>query len=206
MRLRRAVLNEGETAVLDLRPHWSVLAAPSGSVISSVAVTITVIVLFPSAPIAVAYVLFSLIAVSLAWLAVRYVKRETTRFIVSSVRILQSTGVLSKRGQEVPLDRLNDVSYRQSLLGRVLGVGDLVLIPGGEGDRMVFHKVWRPALTQQVIANQIAHLHSRSTDRAAGRAPLSIPEQIEKLDELCRRGVITRAELDAKKTQLLDRM
>ena len=206
MQLRRPVLNEGETAVLDLRPHWSVLAAPAGAAIASVGITIAVIIIFPSAPIEVAYALFALIAVSIVWLAVRYVKRETTRFIVSSVRILQTSGVLSKKGQEVPLDRLNDVSYRQSLIGRVLGFGDLVLVPGGEGDRMVFHKVWRPTVCQQVIANQIAHLHSRSTDRATGRAPLSIPEQIEKLDELCRRGVITKAEFDAKKAQLLDRM
>jgi hypothetical protein len=36
-----------------------------------------------------------------------------------------------------------------------------------------------------------------------GRAPLTVPEQIEKLDELWRRGVITRAEFDAEKARLL---
>ena len=40
----------------------------------------------------------------------------------------------------------------------------------------------------------------------AGRRELSIPEQIEKLDELRQRGVITREEFEAKKAQLLDRM
>ena len=35
---------------------------------------------------------------------------------------------------------------------------------------------------------------------------LSVPEQLEKLDELRQKGVISQAEFDAKKTQLLDRM
>jgi hypothetical protein len=46
----------------------------------------------------------------------------------------------------------------------------------------------------------------RHADRMAGRRELSVPEQLEKLDELRQRGVITQAEFDAKKQQLLDRM
>jgi Short C-terminal domain len=40
----------------------------------------------------------------------------------------------------------------------------------------------------------------------AGTRALSIPEQIEKLDELRTRGVVSQAEFDAKKQQLLDQM
>ncbi len=206
MRFHGPILNEGESMVLELRPHWSVLAAPVASFVAAIAISITVIVVFPSAPFEIAYVLLALVAIALTWLVIRYVKRETTRFIVSSARILQSSGVLTRRGQEIPLDRLNDVSYRQGFLGRLIGVGDLVLVTGGEGDRMVFHKIWRPALTQQMIAGEIAHLRTRNLDRTAGKAPLSIPEQIEKLDELYRRGVLTQAEFEAKKTDLLGRM
>ena len=46
----------------------------------------------------------------------------------------------------------------------------------------------------------------READRAAGRRGLSLPEQLEKLDELRQRGVISQAEFDAKKAQLLDRL
>ncbi len=43
---------------------------------------------------------------------------------------------------------------------------------------------------------------------SAGAAPteLSIPEQIEKLDQLRRQGVVTEEEFQAKKRDLLDRM
>jgi hypothetical protein len=43
-------------------------------------------------------------------------------------------------------------------------------------------------------------------NQPAGPYLLSIPEQIEKLDELRQRGIITQAEFDSKKTQLLDRL
>ena len=45
-----------------------------------------------------------------------------------------------------------------------------------------------------------------SAATAPAEAPLSIPEQIEKLDQLRRQGVLTDAEFDAKKRELLDRM
>jgi len=41
---------------------------------------------------------------------------------------------------------------------------------------------------------------------SGGNRELSIPEQIDRLDDLRRRGVISDAEFQAKKTQLLDRM
>ena len=40
----------------------------------------------------------------------------------------------------------------------------------------------------------------------AGRRELSPLEQLEKLDELRQRGVISQAEFEAKKAQLLDRL
>jgi hypothetical protein len=59
---------------------------------------------------------------------------------------------------------------------------------------------------QNEIYRQIEASQTRDADRSAGRRELSIPEQIDKLDELRSRGVISQAEFDAKKAQLLDRM
>ena len=68
---------------------------------------------------------------------------------------------------------------------------------------------------QSTLYRQIEENENRKLDRVrgatagAGAAPPAghtIPEQIEKLDELRRRGVITEAEFQAKKTELLGRM
>jgi hypothetical protein len=59
---------------------------------------------------------------------------------------------------------------------------------------------------QKAIHQQLEQSRRRWADQAAGRVPLTVPEQLEKLDELCRRGVITRGEFDIEKARLLDHL
>jgi cytochrome c-type biogenesis protein CcmH/NrfG len=61
------------------------------------------------------------------------------------------------------------------------------------------------------LNNQRTYGTIRDRNQAAQQPPAThreptIPEQLEKLDELRKRGVITEAEFTAKKAQLLDRM
>jgi len=59
---------------------------------------------------------------------------------------------------------------------------------------------------QNEVYRQMEASQQRDADRMAGRRELSVPEQLEKLDELRQRGVISQSEFDTKKAQLLDRM
>ena len=57
------------------------------------------------------------------------------------------------------------------------------------------------------MQNEIYRLIEEEQDEHAGAGrELSVPEQLEKLDELRRRGIIDDAEFKAKKTKLLERM
>jgi hypothetical protein len=51
-----------------------------------------------------------------------------------------------------------------------------------------------------------AHAAAAAATSALVERPLSIPEQIEQLDQLRVRGVITEAEFQTKKSDLLGRM
>jgi hypothetical protein len=70
----------------------------------------------------------------------------------------------------------------------------------------MFTDIPRPMQVQNEVYRQIEAAQQRDADRMAGRRELSVPEQLEKLDELRQRGVISQAEFDTKKSQLLDRM
>jgi uncharacterized membrane protein YdbT with pleckstrin-like domain len=130
----------------------------------------------------------------------------TTNFVVTTDRLVFRSGVLAKRGKEIPLERINDLSFNQTVLERLLGAGDLIIESGGERGQQFFTDISHPAKVQNEIYKQIELSNARDADRMAGRRELSIPEQLEKLDELRQRGVISKAEFDAKKQQLLDRM
>jgi membrane protein YdbS with pleckstrin-like domain len=198
------LLNEGEEVVLDLRPHWWYLSGSVGLV--AVVLIATIASYAGSAPQALQLVLVAVLLISLVWLFVRYAKWTTTSFVLTSHRLVHRTGVVAKAGREIPLDHINDISYRQTVFDRLIGAGDLVIESAGQRGQEVFPDLPKPGLIQNEIYRQIDAGKSRLADRMAGRRELSIPEQIEKLDELRQRGVLTQAEFDAKKAQLLDRM
>jgi len=93
-----------------------------------------------------------------------------------------------------------------ALFERVIRAGDLVIESAGERGQQMFTDIPRPMHVQNEVYRQIEAAQQRDADRMAGRRELSVPEQLEKLDELRQRGVISQAEFDAKKSQLLDRM
>jgi membrane protein YdbS with pleckstrin-like domain len=205
------LLNEGEEVVLDLRPHWWFFAGPAVTVL---ALTILAIAARNLNDVIRLAVVAALVA-SLLWLAVRAARWSTTNFVVTTDRLVFRSGVLGKSGMEIPLNRVNTIFFNQSLLERLLGCGDLVIESAGERGQEHFTDIRKPSLVQNVIYRQIEENENRKLDRRAGPSapggggpahPPSIPEQIEKLDELRRRGVLTDAEFQAKKAELLGRM
>ena len=85
----------------------------------------------------------------------------------------------------------------------------------GESGRQQFSNIRKPNIVQNEIYRQVEGLEDRRLQRlgraaaggaAAAPVEVSIPEQIEKLDQLRRQGVVTEEEFQTKKRELLDRM
>ena len=201
MAFPRKLLNEGEDIVLDLRPHWWLLVKPIATV-----VVLVVLTLIARNVKALAWPLAVLSFLGLVWLLIRYLRWDNTNFVVTTDRIISRSGVLAKHGREIPLDRLNDISFHQSVFERLIGAGDVMIESAGERGQETFADLPKPSQVQNIIYQEIERGRARDADRMAGRRELSVPEQLEKLDELRQRGVLTQAEFDAKKAQLLDRM
>jgi uncharacterized membrane protein YdbT with pleckstrin-like domain len=204
MAFPRKLLNEGEEVVLDLRPHWLYFFRPAAALLAVVVVAI--VTLSYHVPSPVKWSVLALLIICVVWLLARYAKWTTTNFTLTTDRIVHRTGVLTKHGREIPLDHLNDISYQQSFFERMVGIGDLLIESAGQRGQETFPDLPKPGIIQNEIYRQIEAQKNRMADRMAGRRELSVPEQIEKLDELRQRGVITQSEFDSKKAQLLDRM
>lgn len=207
------LLTNDEDLVLDLRPHWWFLA-PSGALLS-LAVVLGIAALATDWYQAIDVFIGLLVLVALAWFGVHYLKWTTTNFVVTSERVISRRGIATKHGIEIPLDRINTVFFSQSLFERVIGAGDLGIESAGEGGRQTFSDIRKPNLVQNEIYRQVENLENRKMQRmgqaARGSgpstaAPASIPDQIAQLDDLRRQGVLTDAEFEAKKRDLLDRM
>ena len=211
MAFPRRLLNEGEEVVLVLRPHWSFFLGRALVLLLAVAALIALAV------IGVADWLLLVVGVvvlaALARVVARYAVWTTSEFVVTTDRLILRSGVVSKRGIEIPLERVNTVFFSQRLRERVLRYGDLVVESGGERGRQVISDVPHPERVQSVIHGVMEDEEDardgRSRDRTTATPTTdreSVLDQIERLDQLRQRGVISDAEFETKKAQLLERL
>jgi uncharacterized membrane protein YdbT with pleckstrin-like domain len=206
----RKLLNDDEDIALDLHPHWEFFIKTGVALVAAVAFGIFVLTR-GNPPAAVEALAGVLVLLGLAWFGLTYAKWSTTNFVVTTDRLIYRHGVLAKHGIEIPLERVNTVFFSQSILERMVGSGDLVIESAGELGRQNFSNVRKPSAVQNEIYRQMESNENRKFDRIGNRpqpaaATQSVPEQIQALDSLRQQGVLTDAEFQAKKADLLDRM
>lgn len=199
----RKLLNDEEDVVIDLHPHWWFLSGPTAALVLSVIGAMVAVAEWDPNQ-AVKIVLAILIVASVLWFVERYAKWATTNFVVTTDRIVYRRGVISKHGIEIPLERVNTVFFNQSIFERLLGAGDLTIESAGERGSEQFYDIRKPSAVQNEIYRQMEANENRKFDRIGKpRSDLSVPEQLEKLDELRRRGVLSNEEFEAQKARVL---
>lgn len=208
MPLSRKLLNDGEEVVLDLHPHWWFLATQTAALLA--AIVLGALVLLNVENGIVQLLAGFLILVALGWWILRYLDWRTTNFVVTTDRLIYRHGVLAKQGIEIPLERVNNVLFSQRLFERMLGAGDLVIESAGESGRQSFTDVRKPSAVQNEIYRQIEDNENRKFDRVGqghggGSGPVSVADELAKLDDLRRNGVLSEDEFAAQKARLLGR-
>jgi uncharacterized membrane protein YdbT with pleckstrin-like domain len=198
----KKLLNDYETVALDLHPHWWYFARPVLVLVTAVVAGILVRVFTDGNVEKVqTWIAIVLILLGALWLVVRYMKWATTNFVITSDRIIFRCGVLAKSGIEIPLERVNNVLFNQSIFERMLGAGDLLIESGGEDGQQRFSDIRHPERVQNLIHSQMEVNEAR---RQGGRSAGSdVATQLEKLEGLLERGTISRDEFDIQKRKLL---
>ena len=220
------LLSEDEELIYDLRPHWLTLVVP---VLITVAVMVAVgaaWVVMPGGdlqqPARMAVAVLGLV-VLLATVVGRVLRWSTTHFVLTTERLIFRSGVVAKFGREIPLERINDVTFSQSLFERVIGAGDLLLESAGEHGQSRFDNIRDPEAVQLEIYRQMeandrrraGYATTQSHPAVADRTPPpptrhprtpSALDDLERLADLRDRGVVTEEEFQRMKRELLDRM
>lgn len=122
-------LTDGETVLLELRPHGKALVRPVLALLLVVGAAGFGVarVQQPVGDLAIAVVAVLLLGrVSL----VPFLRWRATRFLLTDERIALRSGVLRRTGRDVPLSRIDEVTYSQSLLQRLQGCGTLTVAAG----------------------------------------------------------------------------
>jgi membrane protein YdbS with pleckstrin-like domain len=253
----KKLLNPGEQVAVDVVPHWKYMARPV--LLVAIVLAGAIVALQYQLPRWAELAVAGVMVVSLLWLLGRYLRWATTSFVVTNQRLILRKGVLRRSGREILIDRLTDITYKQTLTDRLLRCGDILLESPGREGREVLVDLPQPIRIQ----NEICRLVSQRDGLAGGPggwpapgsfvssptvAPVpgapaasrtaaefssgpvtgssgvyagvgeatgvqsgepgvtTVAEQLSQLDDLRRRGVISRREFSAKKSELLSRM
>jgi hypothetical protein len=250
----RRLLAEGEEVVVDLRPHWAFLGWPLVAFVGAGALAIGVDVAFSPVPAGVGDVLLGVVAVAALWFAGRLLRWRSTSLALTSMRIVERSGVFGRRALEIRLDRINELSFHQSLAARLGRTGEVMVEVGGEAGMVMFEHVPRPSAFQSLITQEMTAFHQSRrlrytvptdpiegpgapehaetpphgvptgpapsaadgswppaplavpTTTAATGAPPTVADRLMQLGELRRRGIVSAAEFEAKKAELLEQL
>lgn len=198
----RRLLNDHENVTVDLHPHWWFLAAPTVAIVASMAAAVATLVMTDSDTTQqsiAGWGSLTALGASAIWLVIRYSKWLTTHFVITNLRIIFRSGLVSKRGIEIPLDRVNTVHFHQGVIERILGAGDLLIESGGESGQQRFTHIRQPDRVQRVIHAEM----DVSRQRSNGEAVTDVADQLERLESMLQRGSLTPDEFDRQKRRLL---
>jgi uncharacterized membrane protein YdbT with pleckstrin-like domain len=146
---------------------------------------------------------FVLIIAALGWLGVTWIKWVSTNLVVTTDRCIYRSGIVAKRGIEIPLERINTIFFEQGILDRMVGAGSLVIESAGEMGRQQFEDVKDPVNVQNVLYQEMEDNENRKFDRLRSDAPVSTADELSKLVDLRNQGHLSESEFEAQKARLL---
>lgn len=91
----------------------------------------------------------------------------TTEIVVTTYRFVLKEGLISRRTQEVSLNKIEEITLQQSVWGRVFGYGRLLLRGTGVG-KIELPNIDNPIETRRIIEQAKANLRRNSADERSG--------------------------------------
>lgn len=164
MAISQKLLSDGETVVVSTRTHAKALLAPLLVLVVVLAAAVSVQVLADNR-----YVTWFVWAVA-AVVLLRYVVWPflvwaTASYTFTDRRLVTRTGVLTRRGHDIPLSRISDVATELHLTDRMLGCGTLVISDASTHGQVRLPDIPHVEDVQRRLNDLLHGLHDPRTDR-----------------------------------------
>jgi uncharacterized membrane protein YdbT with pleckstrin-like domain len=209
----RRLLADNEEMVQDLRPHWIALVGPAVVLVLVIVAEILFFAYFEPPSIVAWLALLAGAVVLIAFPVRSLLAWITSHFVVTSDRVIHRSGWLAKRSMEMPLERINDVTFTQSVLERLVGAGSLRIQSASEHGQNHFRDIRRPEDVQKLIyelseanENRMRAQGQAGTETIETSDDTSPLEEIERLGRMKERGLISEEEFETQKRRLLGRL
>ena len=155
MPINPKLLTDGESVLVSTRTHIKALLLPF--VIGLVVLALAVLADRTFADGKVALGVWVLAGLLLLWFVARPVLEWlTASYTITDRRLITRSGVLARKGHDIPLSRISDVAYELGLVDRMLGCGTLIISDASTNGRVLLHDIPKVEETQLRL-NQLLH-------------------------------------------------
>ncbi len=197
-------LKKDEIVILETQPHWFTLVGPA---------LVTLFGLIIGFAIGGLAILIGVICIG--YFIYKVVQRKNNLWAVTNLRVIDEFGVFSNNSKESPLDKINNISYNQSLLGGIFGFGNIQIQTAAEIGSTMYYSVENPkelkdAITHMQEEYKNHQIKKQATELAsaivAGQQnnKVDVVAELEKLHELKQKGILTEEEYSNRKTKILN--
>ena len=164
------LLADDEQLVLVLRRHIKVIAWP---ILLLVLIAALVGVSFlPGEPIVTLIAAAVGLLVALRWVLWPILVWWNEIYVLTTKRLILRSGVFNRSGHDMPLSRLNEVSFEHSLIERILGCGTLKVENASDGGPLVLTDIPKVELVQRSLyelADDLRGVQGRGLDPSVAR-------------------------------------
>jgi uncharacterized membrane protein YdbT with pleckstrin-like domain len=143
-------LEAKEKIIFKVHPHWFYVAVPEFTL------AILGIFFFPFAYallpkwiliLSVVAILFAMLIIFLDWICANY--------YLTNLRLIEERGIIGKRIMMAPLDKVQDITCKFGIFGRIFGFGDLEIESAGTYGKIVFSFIANPRKRKEEINKAI---------------------------------------------------
>jgi uncharacterized membrane protein YdbT with pleckstrin-like domain len=156
----KKLLADDESIVYELRPHWRALVVPIVVFLVTIGFGVYLLAKWDNS---VGRWLIGLVMLVLfvVWVVRPFIYWWSTQYVFTDHRIIVRTGIIARKGRDMPLSRVNDVSFEHSFIERFLNCGTLLVESAGTQGQLRIQSV--PNVEQ--IQRDIYRLHDEDDER-----------------------------------------
>jgi uncharacterized membrane protein YdbT with pleckstrin-like domain len=213
MKYVESLLGKNEQILWRARQHWIVLTA---NFVINLFLFIAIWALYAVMGMVGGVLLdvrtFALLAllIPIGWFGWEFLQWWAEEYLITTTRVVQTEGLINKHTKDSALEKINDITLNQSVLGRILNYGDLAIITGSDMGTNLLKRLARPVEFKKTLLEQkqqLADGDDLSPRKMAVNADEEDPlKKIAQLDDLRKEGAISDVEYQQAKARLLAKL
>lgn len=157
------LLNEGENVVVSTRTHPKALLLPILALVLFLALGVAIMVLIDQEVVTLVGWVIAGLGI-LRYTVWPFLDWLTSYYTFTDRRLITRTGVLTRRGHDIPLSRVSDIEIELHVIDRLLGCGTLVISDASTHGRVVLPDIPHAEETKRKVH---LLLHGQATEASS---------------------------------------